>query len=178
MKEPLYWIGIRRSELQDVPPGFFAGSVTMFGLEQSGNWSFERQQQTRHDYNQDSTEWMDFVKRSAEKILQQAPNGRFMIYSPEEIVCYGEAVSQHAVCQNPQPLLDLLEDKFQTRQWLSDYVPILPYRIQRGGNAELCLYAASFPRLQAFCRPGVLLLRWKRNLVYHREQPHAGIEPA
>ena len=59
MKEPLYWIGIRRSELQDVPPGFFAGSVTMFGLEQSGNWSFERQQQTRHDYNQDSTEWMD-----------------------------------------------------------------------------------------------------------------------
>lgn len=39
MKEPLYWIGIRNSELQDVPPGFFAGSVTMFGLEQGGNLS-------------------------------------------------------------------------------------------------------------------------------------------
>lgn len=150
MKEPLYWIGIRNSELQDVPPGFFAGSVTMFGLEQGGNWSFERQQQTRHDYNQDSTEWMDFVKRSAEKILQQAPNGRFMIYAPEEIVCYGEAVSQHAVCQNPQPLLDLLEDKFQTRQWLSDYVPILPYRIQRGETLSYASMLRHFPGFKRF----------------------------
>lgn len=140
MKEPLYWIGIRSSELQDVK-GFFAGAVTMFGLGQNGNWSFERQRQMRHDYNQDSDEWVDFVERNAEAILQREPDSRFMLYAPEEALCYGQTVSQRAVCQNPQPLLDLLEDKIQTRQWLSGHIPILPYRIQRGGNTELCLYA-------------------------------------
>ena len=121
----------------------------MFGSGQDGNWSFERQQQMRHDYNQDSAEWVDFVKRSVEKILRQAPDGRFMVYSPEEAECYGQAVSQRAVCQNPQPLLDLLEDKFQTRQWLSDHVPILPYRIQRG---ETLSYASMLRNFSGFRR--------------------------
>lgn len=149
MREPLYWIGIRSSELQAVP-GLFAGSITMFGPEQDGNRSFEHQQQTRHDYNQDSAEWMDFVKCSAERILQQVPNGRFMIYSPEEVGCYGDAVSQHTVCQNPQSLLTLLEDKFQTRQWLSDYVPILPYKIQRGETLSYASMLRDFPGFKRF----------------------------
>lgn len=149
MREPLYWIGIRSSELQDIP-GFFAGSVTMFGPGQDGNRSFERRRQMRHDYNQESAEWVEFVERSAEEILQQTPNGRFMIYSPEEAECYGQAVAQRAVCQNPQPLLDLLEDKFQTRQWLSDYVPILPYRIQPGETLSYAAMLRHFPGFKRF----------------------------
>lgn len=149
MKEPLYWIGIRSSELRDVQ-GFFAGSVTMFGPEQDGNWSFERQRQMRHDYNQESSEWVDFVKRSAEEILQREPNSRFMTYSPEETLYYGQAVSQRAICQNPQPLLDLLEDKLQARQWLSDYVPILPYRIQRGETLSYDAMLNDFPGFKSF----------------------------
>lgn len=149
MKEPLYWIGIRSSELHDAK-GFFAGAVTMFGLGQDGNWSFERQRQMRHDYNQDSDEWVDFVARSAEAILQREPDSRFMLYAPEEALCYGQAVSQRAVCQNPQPLLDLLEDKIQTRQWLSDHVPILPYRIQRGGTLSYASMLYYFPGFKRF----------------------------
>lgn len=149
MNEPLYWIGIRSSELQDVL-GLFAGSVTMFGPGQDGNRSFECQRQMRYDYNQESVEWMDFVAHSVEEILQREPSSRFMLYSPEESLCYGQEVSQRAVCQNPQSLLDLLENKIQARQWLSDYVPILPYIIKQGEMLSYASMLQDFPGFKRF----------------------------
>jgi len=149
MEGPLYWIGIRSSELQDAQ-GFFAGAITMFGPRQDGYWSFERERQIRHDYNQDSAEWVDFVARSAREILQREPGSRFMLYAPEEVLDYGEVVSQRAVCQNSQALLGLLENKFQTRQWLSDYVPILPYKIQRGETLSYVSMLNDFPGVKRF----------------------------
>lgn len=149
MEKPLYWIGIRSSELRDTQ-GLFAGAITMFGPGENGDWSFERERQTRHDYNQDSAEWEDFVAHSAREILQREPDSRFMLYAPEETLYYGEAVSRRAVCQNSQPLLDLLENKFQTRQWLSDHVPILPYKIQRGETLSYASMLGDFPGAKRF----------------------------
>ncbi len=131
MKQSLYWIGIRESELQDVH-GLFSGSITMFGPGSGTGRSFERERKIRHDYNQDSAEWTEFVSRQAREIIRRDPDSRFMLYAPEEAVYYGPEVSARSVCQNPQSLLELLDDKFRARQWLSEHVPILPYKMQHG----------------------------------------------
>lgn len=149
MTFPLYWIGIRQSELRDTQ-NLFSGSITIFGFNQNGPQTFEQFQQMRYDYNQDSEEWVNFVNTSVDELLRRDPNCRFMLYAPGDAMYYGQAVQTKSVCQNPQPLLELLDNKFQTRQWLSDYVPILPYKIQNGETLDYHSICHDFPEFQKF----------------------------
>lgn len=149
MSNSLYWIGIRESELWDTQ-GLFSGAVTIFGSDQNGCRAFEYTQHVRHDYNQDSVEWENFVKYSAEKLLRQDPDCRFMLYAPSDITFYGHEVQKRAICQNPPSLLELLDNKFQTRQWLSDRIPILPYKIQRGETLNYRSMCRDFPNYKKF----------------------------
>lgn len=149
MNYPLYWIGIRQSELWDTQT-LFSGSITIFGPNQYGCRTFEHTCHVRHDYNQDSDEWVNFVTHSAEEILRQEPNCRFMLYAPEDAMFYGEEILKRSVCQNPQSLLELLDNKIQTRQWLSDRVPILPYKIQSGEMLDYDSMRRDFPGFERF----------------------------
>lgn len=149
MKRLLYWIGIRESELQDTG-NLFSGSITMFGPGGDMRWVLERARGIRHDYNQDSGEWTEFVARRAQEIIRRDPGCRFMLYAPEEAVFYGPDVYKRSICQNPQSLLELLDDKFQTRQWLSEYVPILPYKMQRGETFSYESMMRDFPGIRKF----------------------------
>lgn len=149
MKHSLFWIGIRESELQDVH-GLFSGSITVFGPGSETGRSFERERKVRHDYNQDSVEWMEFVSRQAREIIRQTPDSRFMLYAPGEAACYGPEISERSVCQNPQSLLELLDDKFRSRQWLSEYIPILPYKMQCGALLSYESMMYDFPGSDRF----------------------------
>ncbi len=149
MKSPLYWIGIRSSELQDVQ-NFFSGAITMFGAGSKGLQTFEQVRKIRHDYNQDCKEWETFVRQRALEILRREPDSRFMFYAPEEAAYYGAEIYERSVCQNPQSLLELLEDKFRARQWLSVYVPVLPYKMQRGETVSYEDLLHDFPGAASF----------------------------
>lgn len=149
MKHSLYWIGIRESELQDTGD-LFSGSITIFGHRRKTKWALERVREIRHDYNQDSDEWIEFVACRAQEIIRQDPECRFMVYAPEEAVFYGPDVYDRSVCQNSQALLELLDDKFRTRQWLSEYVPILSYKMQRGETLSYKSMMRDFPGIKGF----------------------------
>ena len=107
MKNSLYWIGIRESEL-DAVEGLFTGSITVFGSNKNGNHAFEQKFHIRYDYNQDNDTWNEFVNDTAEEIIRLDPHCRFMLYSPEEVELYGSGVKERALCQNPESLLSLL----------------------------------------------------------------------
>lgn len=149
MINSLYWIGIRESELEDVQ-GLFAGSITVFGSGQNGNRAFEQRFHVRYDYNLDNDEWNRFVVTVAREVIEQDPNCRFLLYSPDEAGIYGAEVERRALCQNPESLLALLGNKFLTRQWLSDYVPILPYKMQHGAGLGYQKMIQSFPGYHSF----------------------------
>lgn len=149
MGESLYWVGIRESELQDVP-NLFSGSITMFGHNSNISWCLERNTRTRHDYNQDSDEWTNFVSRCAEEIIHRDPDSRFIFYAPEEAVLFGPEIYERSICQNPQSLLELLNNKFQARQWLSECAPILPYKMQRGETLSYKSMTHDFPGVGKF----------------------------
>ena len=153
MQNPLYWIGIRESEIEDVC-NLFDGSITIFGSGQDGNRSFEREYKIRYDYNQDHEAWYYFVKRNTQEIIQYDPDCRFMLYDPDEAELYGSEVATRIVCQNPVSLLQLLADKFQTRQWLSDHVPILHYQMRCGAEIRYSDLRAFFPDTDSFVIQG------------------------
>ena len=149
MKNPIFWIGIRESELYGTNT-FFNGSITIFGSGENGNHSFEKEYNVRFDYNQDYPAWSQFVKTCAQRIVASYPDCVFMLYAPEDIGEYGVEVASRAVCQNPPSLLDILGDKFKTRQWLSPCVPILPYWMQRGENIRYEELLQTFPGTDKF----------------------------
>ena len=149
MNNHLYWIGIRESELE-CTQRLFAGSITIFGTGQRRNRAFEREYGIRFDYNRDNSLWNQFVLDQASKIIQEDPNCQFILYDAIESCLYGSIIERHAICQNPFPLLELLSNKIQTRQWLSDQIPILPYWIGRGSEISRENLRKSFPSTATF----------------------------
>lgn len=112
--------------------------------------TLEQIRRSRHDYNQDSAEWVEFVSHRAKEIISHDPDSRFMLYAPEEAVFYGPEIYERSVCQNPQSLLELLNNKFRTRQWLSAHVPILPCKVQRGEVLSYDSMTRDFPGKERF----------------------------
>lgn len=149
MKKPLYWIGIRESEISDTQ-GLFAGSITIFGTGRNGNLAFEREQQIRFDYNQDCDGWTQFVMTRANHLIRQHPDCCFLLYLPDEAELYGTEVAERTLCRNPKVLLELLNNKFLTRQWLSQYVPILPYQMQYRTSLNYSKMLDAFPNITRF----------------------------
>lgn len=133
MKKPIYWIGIRESEINNTHD-LFSGSITIFGTGEKTNFSFERACNVRFDYNKDYPAWYQFAKDCAQEIIKNEPKCVFMLYDPIEINKYGQDVAKRTICQNPGSLLEILDNKFKARQWLSTCVPILPYWMLLGKN--------------------------------------------
>lgn len=144
MKTPIYWIGIRESEI-DNTHNLFSGSITIFGTGEKTNLSFERTLNIRFDYNKDYPAWYRFVKDCAHKIIEYEPKCAFMLYDPIEINEYGQEVAKRTICQNPESLLKMLDNKFKARQWLSPCVPILPYWMLHGKNVCYDELLQAFP---------------------------------
>lgn len=149
MERPLYWIGIRESEIQDTHH-LFAGSITIFGSGRNGNRSFEKCYNIRFDYNQDNVCWNHYVEAQAHEIICNDPDCVFMLYDAAELDAYGPEVAIRSVCKNPVALLELLADKFQSRQWLSEYVPILPYQMRYGTTFCMDDLKKIFPNVKCF----------------------------
>lgn len=149
MEYSLYWIGIRESEINGTRD-LFSGSITIFGSGQHGNHAFEREFKLRYDYNKENDAWYHFVARKASELIKNDPNCRFLLYDADETELYGPGVASRTVCQNPSSLLRLLSNKFQTRQWLSEYVPILPYQMRCGSEISCTELQKSFSETNAF----------------------------
>lgn len=150
MNTPLFWIGIRETEIADCGD-LFTGSITIFGSGKNGNISYDHKFLLRYDYNQDNDEWLFFVKQEIHTILLHYPNAQFMLYYPDEYCSYGEELTDKLICQNDSLLIELLENKHRTRSWLSNNsIPILPYFTRRGCELSYSKMCQAFPGYSKF----------------------------
>lgn len=149
MRRPLFWIGIRESEITDCNY-LFIGSITIFGTGENGNHSFDHSTGYRFDYNQDNEQWIAFVKAQLQDIYQKYPDAQFMLYYPDEYNVYGNELSQRLICQNEYDLIELLEDKHRTRKWLSSCVPVCPYIVCLGKEIDYDTLCRNFPHYTEF----------------------------
>lgn len=146
---PLFWIGIRESELNDTG-NFFTGSITIFGSGHGTNYSFDKDFNYRYDYNQESDLLDTYINQKAMEIIEHYPDSRFMLYYPTDVNILYREILDRIICVNDIDIITLLENKINTRIWLSDIIPIPPYVIEYGENISFVNAKKIFPNINEF----------------------------
>lgn len=131
MNKKLFWIGIQESEIEQTHE-LFAGSITIFGSNKNGNFSLDKTYNLRYNYNLDSELWFGFVNSIAQKIVKQFPECSFMLYYPMDSIYYGYDITSRIIGINDLTMLDIWDNKFKCRAWLSNDIPTVPNRIVYG----------------------------------------------
>lgn len=132
-KNPLYWIGIRESELEDTG-SLFEGSITIFGSGKGNNYAFDKEYLLRYDYNEDLNLLNIFINEKAEIIINKNPDVRFMLYYPADISILSPEVSAKTLYVNDIQITEFLDDKIKTRNWLSEHIPLPHFTVTKGEN--------------------------------------------
>ena len=122
MVNNLYWVGIRQSEIEMIPNGFW-GSVCLFGEAKTNHYTFDK---VRCNQNIPTDAMHDFYLTSLSKIIKQNPNTKFMFYNQNKAYAYGDNILAHSICCNDKMLLDSLTDKINVRKIFSQIVKTVP----------------------------------------------------
>ncbi len=148
-KNPLYWIGIRESELEDTD-ALFEGSITIFGSGKNQNYAFDKEYCFRYDYNEDIDLLNVFINEKAEMLLELNPDIRFMLYYPIDIAILSPKVSAKTLYVNDLKIIEFLDDKIKTRLWLSEMVPLPPFTLMEGKDIDCEHLKDIFPGFKKF----------------------------
>lgn len=122
----LIWVGIRESEVKY--SNFIDNSISIFGKNSN---SLENQIKKRFNHNNEKhyTFIDDFYNKEVIKQIEKNPNIKFMyysqIYSFESMKKLG--LLDHIICLNNQKLIEFVNNKFKTKDYLKDYIPVLDY---------------------------------------------------
>lgn len=146
---PLYWIGIRESELEDTGV-LFTGSITIFGTGTGSNYAFDKEYNYRYDYNQDSEQWNSFINEKAQLLLSMDPNTKFMLYYPVDISILLPDVAKNTLYANDIHMTKFLDDKIRTRMWLSEHISMPPFTVDEGENIRYSYLKSIFPGYEKF----------------------------
>lgn len=122
---PIYWIGIKESDLDDAPE-FFEKSITFFGSGKGSNVSYSNESGKRINHNLGSEESSLFIAKNINEILSQNKNAHFMYFSPYHSYYLPENLYNNVYCQNEKSILELLRNKINMRFWCAHSVPIVP----------------------------------------------------
>jgi len=120
----LHWCGPRLSDIKNV--ALFNNSITIFGDDDFGNTSFCGEKGARINHNLTNPEVDTFFIKQITSIIEQNPNVKFMHYNPHFAYDYGELIVSNSICMNAKSLLDALNDKMETKSWMSNCCKNIP----------------------------------------------------
>lgn len=133
---PIYWIGIKESDLDD-EPNLFEKSITYFGSGKGNNISYSKESGKRINHNLNNKEASLFIAKNINKILSKNKNAYFMYFSPYHSYYLSEDLHDNVCCKNKKIILELLRNKIHTRFWSAHSVPIVPSVLL---NSSKCSY--------------------------------------
>lgn len=150
----IYWIGVKESEIQTCKH-LFEGSVTFIGSGKDGNISFSASNDYIINYNEDSLELDNFMKKTLHAIIEKNNNVSFLCYTTSYIFSLEDPeINKHIICGNNRDTLQLLRNKMNSRLWLNKYVPVLPTIILSGSECQYNRLCSLFPSETAFTIQG------------------------
>lgn len=150
----IYWVGVKESEIQTCKH-LFEGSVTFIGSGKDGNISFSSSNNYIINYNEDSLELDNFMKKTLHAIIKKIPNVSFFCYTTSYIYSLEDSeINKHIICGNNRETLQLLRNKMNSRMWLNRYVPVLPTVILSGGECQYKNLCSLFPTENDFTIQG------------------------
>ena len=108
----LYWIGARQFDIEN--NNLFAGSISRYGHDSNNNISFCNNSFT-NDYHK-------FVQKTALDVLAKDKDALFMFANELNAYQYGQDIFKKSICNNPLYIIDSLNDKIFTRNFLSNCI--------------------------------------------------------
>lgn len=128
----IYWVGVKESEIQTCKH-IFEGSITFIGSGKDGNISFSSSNGYIINYNEDSLELDNFMRKTLHEIIEKVSDVSFLCYTPSYIYSLEDPeINKRIICANSRDTLQLLRNKMTCRLWLNKYVPVLPTIILSG----------------------------------------------
>lgn len=118
MKEHIYWIGTRRSDIQNEK--LFYGSITRYGaLDTDNHFSFCNNNHFSLNYN-------DYLNETLQCVLAKDKKCLFLFANESKAYCFGEEVHNRSLCRNSLCVTQALNDKLFMRSYLNNVVKTLP----------------------------------------------------
>lgn len=110
---------------------FFDGSITLFGSNRNGNHSYSRDISFAYWDPDNNKKEIDIYNQEFAKIKEEI---MVMAHNPHLVSKCFLPSNVHLICKNSDKVLDILDNKFKTRELLCNIVPILDYEIYKGSN--------------------------------------------
>lgn len=152
--EQIYWVGIKETEIRTCKH-LFSGSITFIGTGKNGNISYSSSNNYIINYNEDSIELDNFMKKQLNKVIDQIPEVSFLCYTPLYIYSLKDSrINKHIICSNNEETLQLLRNKMNTRLWLNQFIPVLPTTILSGNECNYSYLCSLFPNEISFTIQG------------------------
>ncbi len=130
-KDYIYYIGLNANNAI-CNDNFFAGSITLYNTKEKGNIYFSDKfiEDTKSDIFMQK--YYNFVYQTALEKQKKNPNTYFICFN-EKIRKLCQKMSDINIIKSNSPeILDLLNDKFKTRELFKKYMPILEYKYFSG----------------------------------------------
>lgn len=119
----LFWIGIRESEVFNTQ-NLFNGNICIYGKN-----SFMKNKRINHNEDENWDMIDNYFSKRKKILINKNPNIKFMYYNYDGVS--GKEL-EHCICYNNQKLITNLNNKFYTKKYFKDKVPVLDYEIIRG----------------------------------------------
>lgn len=146
--EKYIWIGHRETEIFKTNC-FFTSSITSWGSNQNGNISYCKKFDARDIDNEIKYK---FIIEELKK-LQLNENTKVMFYSPtlaHRLLSAYPDFENNFICLNPKNILNILNNKINTRLWFSNYMPVLNFVLLSGANCQIENLKSFFPDYSHF----------------------------
>ena len=119
----LYWVGIRESELLNTG-NLFSGNICIYGKN-------SLMKNARINHNEDKNWDMidNYYFTTKEKLIKEIPDIKFMHYNYSGMI--GKDL-KNCICYNNTTLIDKLNNKFYTKKYFKNIVPVLDFEIIEG----------------------------------------------
>lgn len=144
----LIWVGHRESEVFKTGD-FFDLSITTWGSNKHKNISYCEKYKTRHlDSEIKTTFLIDQLS-----ILLENIESKVMFYSSTLAYTIMKTLPQYKdqlICLNSNSILNLLNNKTNTRLWMSNHMPVLDFILLSGVDCQLEQLKQYFPKHTSF----------------------------
>lgn len=146
--EKYIWIGHREAELFKTND-FFSNSITTWGSNANGNISYCQEYKTRNFDNELRNE---FIANKLKGLLKDSKN-KVMFYSSTlaySLMKEHPEFEENFICLNSKTLLNLLNDKINTKLWISNHLPVLEFVLLSGHDCQFEQFKNFFPNHECF----------------------------
>lgn len=146
--EKYIWIGHREAELFKTND-FFSNSITTWGSNTNGNISYCQEYKTRNFDNELRNE---FIANKLKGLLKDSKN-KVMFYSSTlaySLMKEHPEFEENFICLNSKTLLNLLNDKINTKLWISNHLPVLEFVLLSGHDCQFEQFKNFFPNHECF----------------------------